>query len=227
MTARAGATLAASLFVMTLIAFFAGLGGVWIALGVSLLLPLVIFGLLKFFEVETGGGWVIGTVVLSSLLGIGGATAAARSVDPLIWAGPVIGGLETALILWWRTRGSQRCGLCNSRIAGEVSFTCPRCGLIVCERSCWDFEKLRCRLCVQNRVPVFPPDGRWWNQNFGAATPYGRCSLCQTGAESTELRNCPNCGRPQCRDCWDDANGTCSRCRWRLAALPERLKAYL
>lgn len=227
MNSRSAATLAAAIFVMTLAEFFAALGGVWIALGVAMLLPWVAFGLVRFFEVETGGQWTLGAVVVATGLGIGLATLAQTSPDPLMWAAPVIAGLETGLVLWWRNRSSVRCGLCNTRLAGEVSFVCPRCSLVVCEQRCWDFEKLRCRLCVQNRVPVFPPDSRWWNRNFGAATPHGRCQLCQSTAEQAELRNCPNCGRPQCRDCWDDSNGTCSRCGWRVQALPESLKAFM
>lgn len=227
MTARAGATLAAAIFVMTLIEFFGALGGVWIALALALVLPWIALLLVKFFEVEVSATWLIATVVLAGFLAIGLATLTATTTDPLIWAAPIIAGLETAFILWLRGRSSNRCGLCNHGIAGEVAFACPRCGLNVCEQRCWDFEKLRCRLCVQNRVPAFPPDGRWWDHRFGAATPHGRCQLCQATAQAGELRNCPNCGRPQCRDCWDDANGTCSRCKWRVADLPESLKAYM
>ncbi len=226
MTSRAIATLAAAVFVMTLLQFFSTLGGPWIAITAACALPFLAVGLLSFFEVRLGAASLIGATVTASALGIV-LSALARQNDPLLVLCPFIACGLMAAIIWWRGRNTQRCSLCNSRIAGEVSFTCPRCGLVVCENRCWDFVKLRCNLCVQNRVPALPPDGRWWDRIFGPATPHGRCNLCQSSGEETELRNCPKCGRPQCRDCWDDANGVCSRCQWLLPSLPDALKTYM
>jgi hypothetical protein len=98
---------------------------------------------------------------------------------------------------------------------------------VVCESKCWEFEKLRCRLCVQNAVPLFPPSKQWWDQNIGLTTQQGRCQRCQVGPEEAELRTCPKCGRPQCLECWDDGNGVCTRCGWRTEALPAALKQFM
>jgi len=127
----------------------------------------------------------------------------------------------------WRERDARRCELCNDRLAGAISFTCPRCGLPVCEARCWDFERVRCRLCVQNRVPALPIEAEWWERNIGPQARRGRCQLCQSSAEEADLRSCPKCGRPQCRECWDDANGSCSRCGWSCPALPDGLKQFV
>ncbi len=228
MNSRAWATLGAAVFVVGLLQFFAALGGVWIALALSLLLPIVALGILRFFEVEPGTGLTMATPVVGSGLGVLlWAMSAAKDGDPLTWASPLLAGAVVAGIVWYRTRDARRCGLCNAGLAGGIAFDCPRCGMMVCEHKCWSFEKLRCRLCVQNQVPVLPGDGRWWDRNFGPRTPHGRCQLCQAAAAETDLRNCPKCGRPHCRTCWDDANGICSRCRWAVEEVPERLKALL
>jgi len=31
------------------------------------------------------------------------------------------------------------------------------------------FERTRCQLCEQNKVPIFTPDGRWWTSNSAHA----------------------------------------------------------
>lgn len=227
MNSRGLATLGASVFVMALVQFFSALAGLWIALCVALVLPFIALGLLKFFEVEPGPVWMVLTPVAGSALGVVIWAVAQTRGDPLIWACPVLAWAMVSGVVWYRNRDARRCGLCNGGIAGGISFECPRCGLTVCEHKCWDFDKLRCKLCVQNQVPALTDDGRWWDRNFGPRTPHGRCQMCQTAAAETDLRNCPKCGRPQCRGCWDDANGACSRCQWKVADLPERLKAFL
>lgn len=227
MNARSIATLAAAVFVMTLGQFFGALGNIWIALTVALLLPLVTLGLGRFFEAEWGVPVKAGAPAGSSALGILFLVMAQGNADILFWCCPFLALLVSGTMLWMQSRNARRCGLCNRTLSGKVALGCPRCGLEVCDQTCWDFDKLRCRLCVQNHVPVLPPDGRWWDQNFGPATQFGRCQLCQTTAQEAELRNCPNCGRPQCRDCWDDANGVCTRCNWTVRGLPETLQVYM
>ena len=121
-----------------------------------------------------------------------------------------------------------RCALCTVRLGPHsLTFQCPRCGLAVCEKSCWNFESLRCRLCDQNRVPIFSANGRWWDRNFGKPTTHGSCQLCRESPDKAELRSCGRCGRAYCRSCWDYQNGHCRRCNWCVAELPERLLAYL
>ncbi len=227
MSARAVSTIAAIVFVMALIQFFSALGGVWVALAASVLLPFVALGLVKFFEAEIQPVWVMMAAVGASTLSVLIWLISHPAGNLLFWACPVVTLAVMATAFWWMNRDARRCSLCNGRLTGKVSFPCPRCGLMVCEAKCWDFERLRCRLCVQNQVPVFPPEGRWWDRMFGPATQYGRCQLCQATGQDSELRNCPSCGRPQCRQCWDDANGVCARCKWVVSALPEALKGYM
>jgi hypothetical protein len=227
MNARSLTVFAAAIFAMALIQFFSALGGIGVAVVAALLLPFGTLGLMKFFETEVRAVWIAAIPAGASALGILIWAISHSAAGLVFWICPVLAGALMAGVVWWRNRDARRCALCNGGLAGAVAFQCPRCGLNVCEQKCWDFMRLRCRLCVQNQVPVFPPDGRWWDRIFGPATPHGRCQLCQTAGQDAELRNCPSCGRPQCRDCWDDANGVCSRCKWVVTALPEALKAYM
>jgi hypothetical protein len=55
----------------------------------------------------------------------------------------------------------------------------------------------------------------------------GRCQICMATPDKADLRCCGHCGRPQCRDCWDQANGQCSRCHWTIPDLPENLRPYM
>ena len=222
MNARAWTTLGAAVIVAGLAQFFAAIAGLWSGILTALLLPPAMFGLARFFEVQAA----VWAPPLASLLGVSLAFTTTRG-DVLLWACPVLALALAEIIAWLRRRDAHRCELCNRRLAGGIAFKCPRCALLVCEARCWDFERLRCRLCVQNHVPALPVDGRWWEQNFGAQARHGRCQLCQAAADEADLRNCPKCGRPQCRECWDDANGVCSRCRWLLPALPDALKQFV
>jgi RING finger family protein len=227
MQARSLITFAAAAFLMALIQFFSALCGIEWAVAVSLLLPFGTLGLMKFFETDAPAVWMVMIPVASSSLGVLIWTISHPAASMLFWICPLLAWLLMGGVVWWRNRDARRCTLCNCRLSGKVAFECPRCGLTVCEQNCWDFVRIRCRLCVQNQVPVFPLDGRWWDKIFGPATPHGRCQLCQTSGQETELRGCPTCGRPQCRQCWDDANGVCSRCKWVVKALPEALKGYM
>jgi len=132
----------------------------------------------------------------------------------------------TGMVVLARRSGGRRCSLCNRRL-GEVALDCPRCRMVVCDQGCWVFEHCRCRLCEDNRVPVLPPDGRWWDQRFGLRMRQGRCLLCLAEAADADLRACGHCGRAQCRPCWDAGNGQCSRCKWIVEGLPEALRVYM
>jgi len=226
MNARTITTLVASTFLMTVIELVAGLANAWTALVCAALLAPLALGIFRFFEVETPSPWIPFAIpCASAAIGVGIVYAAVRG-DPALVLAPVITAAVGGLIEAIRRMGSRRCQLCNRRIGGGVAFQCPRCGLLVCEQHCWSFEHCRCHLCEQNRVPVLPPDGRWWDKQLGPRSSYGRCQLCMTEAEETDLRVCGKCGRPQCRDCWDFANGQCSRCQWTIADLPEPLRAF-
>jgi hypothetical protein len=165
-----------------------------------------------------------------SLVGTASAAGIALSYisrpDPVLWLGPVAALLAAAMV-WLATRGrAKRCALCNRRL-GEVALGCPRCGLVVCDSGCWVHEHCRCRLCEDNRVPIFPPEGRWWDQRLGPRMRQGRCQLCLAEAAGADLRPCGKCGRAQCRPCWDFHNGQCSRCGWLMEGLPEALRVYM
>ena len=226
MSAKTLTTLVASLFLMTLLQLVGGLASTWAALVCAALLAPLAFGIFRFFEIETASPWIPFAIPLvSSAAGVAVVYLAVRN-DPLLLLAPLAAAAVGGLIEAARRMGSRRCQLCNRRIGREMAFQCPRCGLLVCEQRCWSFEHCRCHLCEQNRVPAFPPEGRWWDRQFGPRSPYGRCQLCLAAAEESDLRVCGKCGRAQCRDCWDFANGQCSRCRWTIADLPEALRPY-
>jgi hypothetical protein len=122
---------------------------------------------------------------------------------------------------------NRQCALCKRRELNGVLFKCPRCGLEVCENGCWNFEHLRCELCLELNVPILPPDARWWNRQFGPPFKGGHCQLCLVDGTENPLRTCPRCGRPQCTSCWDTANAQCKRCGWIAQELPESLGSYV
>lgn len=222
------AALAAPTFALVFLQLLTGIWAPQVSVFCGIAVTLVAFGLFRFFEIEFAQAWW--PLVLPpamSLLGVILLYAADPASMPVyMWLAPVLAGLTAGVITAIRNMSSRRCGLCNRRIGGDVAFSCPRCAMLVCERDCWDFERCRCRLCEQNRVPIFTNDGRWWDKHFGARSPHGRCQLCMTAAADADLRVCGKCGRPQCRECWDYANGQCSRCQWTVDDLPETLRAY-
>jgi hypothetical protein len=184
--------------------------------------------LLKLFQIELPQAWA--RILLptgSSLLGVAIVFFMTPGQELYVWFACLLALAVSGIMVAVQGAGSKRCGLCGRRIRGRVAFVCPRCGLTVCDHTCWVFEASRCRLCEQNHVPIFSPDGRWWDRQLGPRTDYGRCQLCQTPAEEADLRPCRNCGRPQCRDCWDSANGQCSRCQWTIEDLPDSLRPYI
>jgi hypothetical protein len=153
--------------------------------------------------------------------------AAPGTVTWMAWLSPILAGATAGVMtLTWRGAGG-RCGLCKHRIGSGGSFQCPRCPLRVCERTCWVFDHLRCRLCEENRVPILTGDERWWEAQLGPQVRYGRCQVCMSAGDEVDLRACGRCGRPLCRSCWDYANGQCPRCAWLIVDLPPRLKQYM
>jgi hypothetical protein len=227
MNLRTITTLVASVFLMTVLQLVAGLINVWAALACGVLIVPAAFGIDRFFEADIASVWLeIGAPVISSAIGVAIAYFTA-SPDPRLWFAPLAAAAVASIVKLIQNRSSKRCALCNRRIGRSVAFTCPRCGLLACEQNCWVFDHGRCRLCEQNRVTVFTPDGRWWDRQFGPRSPHGRCQLCMTPAEETDLRVCGKCGRPQCRECWDFSNGQCSRCQWTVEDLPEALREFV
>ncbi len=228
MKTRTVTTVVACGFLLILLQLVAGLVNVWVATGCGVVAAFLAFGIFRFFEVEFESAWIVpGVAVGSSLTAIALLYfASTGGRDVMLWFAPVAAAVCAGAIVVMGRRHSRRCTLCNRRIGGGLAFDCPRCALLACEH-CWVFEHARCRLCEQNRVPVFPPDGRWWDRHYGPRSAHGRCQICMGTSEEADLRVCGNCGRPQCRACWDFANGQCSRCQWIVDDLPEQLRDYL
>lgn len=184
--------------------------------------------LLKFFQVELAHEWPrILLPTASSGVGVAVVFFGKPEQEVYLWFAPVLALIVSGIVVGFGSLGSKKCSLCGRRLRGRVAFACPRCGLTVCDHTCWVFEASRCRLCEQNRVPIFTPDGRWWDRQLGPRSQHGRCLLCQSPAEEVDLRACRKCGRTQCRECWDSANGQCSRCQWTIEDLPESLRPYI
>ncbi|MGA2136814.1 MAG: hypothetical protein ABSH50_31370 [Bryobacteraceae bacterium] len=162
----------------------------------------------------------------SSLVGILLPFAASPSHPWLLFLAPVLAAGTAALAAFQHRQSAPLCEICKRRM-GDSSFTCPRCGMLVCDRGCWVFEGCRCRRCEEHRVPILSTDPRWWEAQLGPRFRQGKCQLCQTAAEKTDLRACRRCGRPYCRKCWDSANGQCSHCAWTIRDLPKRLEAFV
>jgi len=214
-------------FICALVQFMAATLGVPFALACGLVVGLLTGAALQFFRLELGAVWLILLATAASLAGIVPVLVGRTSSSIGLLFSPLV-ALGTAGMLAMVLRGRRgRCGLCNRRFGEDVRFRCPRCHLEVCDRECWDFDNLRCRLCQQNCVPVFSADPRWWNEHLGPRLTQGRCQLCMSSPAEGDLRACPKCSRPQCRACWDIANGRCQHCRWVIPDLPPRLQVYM
>lgn len=143
------------------------------------------------------------------------------------WAAPLLAALLPGGIALRAALRGRKCQLCGTPLRGLLSFSCPRCQLTACE-NCWQFERNRCGLCEANQVALFPLDVSWWQARFGSQVHSGRCALCLRVADGQVAQwACAGCGHSQCRQCWDDNNGQCSRCEWTLPDLPEEVGAYL
>ena len=227
MTARSILTTVACFLFCAFIQFGGTLAAPPWTIGTGAITAAIFLLLLRFFAVDLPFGWL--RVLLSAAVSVAGVAAGFASGNNalMIWWSPA--AATAVAVLWWAINSGlgKRCHLCNRWLRRSVvSFPCPRCEFVVCEQ-CWEFDHLRCRLCEQNRVPVFPPDGRWWDNHLGARVNRGRCQICQTTSDQADLRACGRCGRPQCRECWDYANGQCSRCNWTMDDLPEALRPYM
>jgi hypothetical protein len=187
---------------------------------------LLVFPLFRLFGIEWEQPLLpLVTAVLAS--SIGTFVGSLGTPEPLSWQGiSPLCAVASCLLAAFLGKGRTRvCQLCRQRLGNTMAFECPRCGLLVCERKCWRFDSCRCRLCADQAVSVFPSEARWWEEHFGARVPSGKCQLCLS--EQADLRSCPQCGRLQCRECWDYANGQCGHCGWVVADLPPVLKRYM
>lgn len=190
---------------------------------------LMILGGMGIFALHSGQAWLPPLVAAAaSLLGLGfGMVGMNASYPPAAWTAPLLAILPFGVIALKNGLQGARCQLCHGRLRGLLSFSCPRCHLIACE-NCWQFERGRCRLCDTNQVQLLPLDHAWWQERFGSQARGGRCALCFR-AEDWEVSHwaCANCGNGQCRSCWDDNNGQCSRCGWIIPDLPPEVSEYV
>jgi hypothetical protein len=157
------------------------------------------------------------------LLGIAGTGV---RIAGMAWFAPLIAAMPAAVPALAEAVRGARCPLCHTRLRGLLAFACPRCHLKVCE-NCWQFERGRCRICEANQVALLPLDLAWWQERFKRQAREGRCALCMRTAD-WEVAHwaCGGCGHNQCRLCWDDNNGQCSRCGWIVPGLPEDVSEF-
>lgn len=155
---------------------------------------------------------------LSSLAGIATSlgTAPTRHALTILLLAPLIAAVPTGVAALRRLTRGARCQVCRTSIGKMLAFPCPRCRLTCCER-CWSFERERCTVCETNQVLLLPHEPSWWTGQFGAQARTGRCILCLQQVNSRVSQwSCVACGHNQCRSCWDETNGVCSRCGWTI-----------
>ncbi len=180
------------------------------------------------FGLPFGRVWLLATILGLAVL------ASTVTLELLLhasfagWFAPLFAASAAAGTAALKIHDRARCALCNRRLKMQaVVFRCPRCSMLVCDESCWSFEHRRCRMCLENRVPVLPMADSWWNRVTGPRSPNGRCQVCLASGEQADLRGCARCRRLQCRDCWDFSNGECTRCGEHLPELPEALSTVV
>jgi hypothetical protein len=162
--------------------------------------------------------------LLGLLLGMAGSGV---TYSRVVWAAPMLGALLPGLLALRIGLRGTKCQLCSMPLRRLLSFACPRCKLLACE-NCWQFERGRCRLCETNQIVLFPLDTTWWRKHFGPQIQGGRCAFCfRLSDERVAHWACAGCGHSQCRLCWDDNNGQCSRCGWTVPDLPADVSAYV
>ncbi len=225
---------------------------VWV--GVAILFGLVYFavGTLAVAPLTIVAAAVIGggTIALVRLLAFGGGPQS-RSREVLLpviatgagallqagfadykieeIAGIAVAALAAYLYTLGRTRQQvQRCSVCRTPIAGRAAFVCPRCHQTVCSQpTCWLGQHVRCRLCHERGVVLFPLREDWWTTRLGKPVADGACESCYKEARETDLRECGQCHWPSCRRCWDYHNGRCTRCGWVMPDLPNALRPFV
>lgn len=218
----------ASAFVLALIEMLGTVGGPLPAIAAGVADGVLVVFLLRLFGVDSAPLWVpVATATAASCAGLVAGSLGVAQPLSWQWFGPLGAAAVSLGIGAARSGHSRSCQLCRQRLGGAMAFQCPRCGLLVCERKCWRFDSCRCRLCADHAVPVFPAEARWWDAQFGQRMSSGKCQLCLSEGSTVDLRACGGCGRPQCRECWDYANGQCGHCGWILADLPAALKPYM
>ncbi len=218
------AMLAGVLILFASLQFGAALGGGAVSLPAALLLAAGATWLWLHFDLPQAGAWV--PPLTCGLLAAMTSAVAALAFRP-DFAGLFsffTAALGSGLCVYVQRRSSARCGLCNRRLSpGDLQFACPRCGMHVCDETCWSFEHRRCQLCLEQRVHLLPTEEQWWMRVTGPRAKHDRCLVCRGAADQVDLRACPHCRRAQCRDCWDFSNGECQRCGSALPDLPASL----
>ncbi|HZU10972.1 MAG TPA: hypothetical protein VFA02_13795 [Pseudacidobacterium sp.] len=227
MTARSGtvAQVAGLLAIAFTVLLIAGIAG-----NVPLIVVMLLVGIATPFvaslcDVQFGQWWMLPAVLTATFCVSLAVLTAARHTGTVTWTLPLVLFAVISLAALLSRMTKRRCALCHRRLGPHaITFGCPRCGLEVCDEFCWNFEHRRCRMCEENRVPILPAQSQWWDRQLGPRVQHGRCQLCMASPEQSDLRSCGHCHRPQCRDCWDQTNGECSRCGWTMPNLPKSLE---
>lgn len=218
------ALLAGLLVLVGSVQFCCGIAGALLAIPAALALGVGATLLWFHFDLPAGRSWLPPVLLAGVVLLASAVLELAFQPEFAGWFAFLAAGLGSGATVAWTLRNRVRCNLCNRRLAsGALTFRCPRCTQQVCEETCWSFEHRRCTLCLEQRVPVLPVETSWWSRVAGPRVPQGRCQVCLVAADAADLRACPRCRRPQCRDCWDFRNGECARCEAALPDLPASL----
>lgn len=181
----------------------------------------------KLLDMDVSRWWLFPAgAFAASAAGVGIPLLSGSSAAPPLIIAPLLAAGAATLIHALTKDDLQHCDVCGRRLTAAF-FDCPRCGRVVCEQQCWNFESCRCRSCEETNVPILNQERAWWDRRLGPRIRQGRCQLCLTPAANTDLRTCHQCGRLYCRACWDASNGQCRSCLWTIPGLPERLRKYL
>jgi hypothetical protein len=189
----------------------------------------ILLGGMRLFALDTERIYLPPLVAaVASLLGLVLEKAGSNiTYSPVAWTAPLLAALPAGAPALSIIMRGARCQICHTRLRRLLSFSCPRCHLVACE-NCWQFERGRCSLCEANQAPLFPLDYSWWQQRFGSQVHGSRCALClRTEEPNVAQWGCRGCGHSQCRTCWDDNNGQCSRCGWTIPDLPAEVSEYV
>ena len=195
----------------------------------GLLCGVILVAGMSLFAVETEQMYLPPLVAATaSLIGLGlGIAGSGIAYSSAAWIAALLAALPPGVPALRNSLRGEKCQLCHVRLHRLLSFACPRCHLVACE-NCWQFERGRCSLCEANQVPLFPLDFSWWQERFGSQARAGQCALCLRTADWNVAQwACVGCGRNQCRSCWDDNNGQCSRCGWTIPGLPSEVSEFV